>query len=566
MPVEPLRNRVRAWLQERLPLAEVDKLLTTKTVPLNSHYLWYYLGGLLLVLLALQMVTGGLLVVHYEASIAMDGELPGAYRSVQTIVNDLPHGWWIRSLHHWGAHVMIMATVIHMFSVLFLKAYRRPRELLWWTGLAMLGLTLTMGFTGYLLPWNSLSFAATRVGGGIAGATPLAGPLIRKLLLAGPDISGATLTRFFGLHVAVLPMLLISLVAAHVGLMAYHGSSVPPSIERVSGKARRAALRFWPEFALRDMRVWILAVTGLWVVATLFPPSLGEPADPMVPTPDDISPEWFFLAMFKVLKMLPSRLAGIENLQLGVLGFAAAGLVLAAMPLLHVSEDPRAKYRRWQWVQRWCLLLAGAGVGWAATMLAFQPVVGDHWPGWWGVSAETAMRATPIVLAGVWVLMAVITDLRATRYPHGGATFFSVVLVSALIGYTLWEAFDAVQAGRGLLALWAAMLVVTWTKRPASGQAVSRPAVLVSGLLFLALLLVTIPLGRIQEHMPADVETETQDVVAEAVVPAEPVPSERRSETTGRLIVLFAASAYLLVVVQRQIRYQRRLREMGLME
>jgi cytochrome b6 len=556
-----------------MPLAETDKLLVTKTVPLHSHYVWYYLGGLLLVLLAGQLVTGALLVVHYEASVVPSGDVPGAYRSVQTIVNDLPHGWWIRSLHHWGAHLMIMAAFIHMFSVLLLKAYRRPRELLWWTGLVLLGLILTTGFTGYLLPWNSLSFAATRVGGGIAGATPLAGPLVKKILLAGDDVSAATLTRFFGLHVAVLPMLLVGMVAVHVGLMAYHGSSVPPSIERISKNAPRMSLRFWPEFALRDMRVWVLVLAGLLVVVTLFPPSLGEPADPMAPAPEGIRPEWYFLAMFKTLKILPTHVAGIKNLQFGVMAFAVVGLVLAAMPLLHVSTDPHAKQRRWHWLKRWCLSLAGSAVGWGATAMVLLPWVGKHATEWQGISPTMASILAPIALAVIWLIPALIVEMKANQYPHGAETFFSFILISVFLGYTLWEAMDALSAGIGLLILWLGMLIVVWTKRPPNKTSVSQPAVVVSGILLLGMLLVTVPLGRVQEHMSAEDETPVaavdeaaSDAAEEAEVSLMAIPEDRRWETGSRLIIILASSAFLLVVMQRRINHQRKLRDMGLLE
>lgn len=545
-----------------MPLAEADGLLRHKSVPVHDHYIWYYLGGVLLIALACQLVTGCLLVVHYEASVPGDAGAAGAHESLRAIVNDLPHGWWIRSLHHWGAHAMIMAAFIHMFSVLLLKAYRRPRELLWWTGLALLALILAAGFTGYLLPWNSLSFAATRVGGGIAGATPLAGPLIRNILLGGSDVSAATLTRFFGLHVAVLPMLIVGLAAVHVGLMGYHGSSVPPSV-RHGERADEPipALRFWPEFMLRDLRVWLLAITGLLVVAYLVPPSVGERADMMAPTPKGILPEWYFLAMFKILKLLPSHVGGLENLQAGVLGFSAIGLVLIAIPLLWVVPGQTGRQRRRRNLQRRCLLGVSFLLGWAATAPPVHLTLLAHWPGWGGTSASTAAGIGFVVVALGWLVSVVIIDRAVDRSPNGPATLFGVTLISAWVGYTLWVAEGARITLCGLAVLWTVMAIIRAARSPRPGST-STPAVIMSTLLLLLALLATIPLGRVHEKPPAD----EKPPVAAAVKTPPPAPVHRKRETASRLGVMLLTSAFLLVVIQRRISHQSRLRRMGLMQ
>jgi len=155
--------RLKAWLADRAPIAEVEAAIQHKTVPQHRHSIWYYLGGMTLFLFAVQVVTGILLLLYYRPSA---GE---AYGSVQFIMTRVPFGWLVRSIHSWSANLMVATTFIHLFSVLFLKAYRKPRELTWITGVLMLFLILAFGFTGYLLPWNELAFFATRVGTDIAG-------------------------------------------------------------------------------------------------------------------------------------------------------------------------------------------------------------------------------------------------------------------------------------------------------------------------------------------------------------------------------------------------------------
>ena len=193
----------RDWLAERLPLREIEQAIRHKTVPQHRHSVWYYLGGMTLFFFAVQVVTGILLLLYYRPSAAE------AYDSVQFIMTRVPFGWLVRSIHSWSANLMVGAAFVHLFSVLFLKAYRKPRELTWVSGVFLLFLTMGFGFTGYLLPWNELAFFATRVGTDIAKGLPVVGEGIVRFLRGGPDVTGATLTRFFGVHMAVLPALVV---------------------------------------------------------------------------------------------------------------------------------------------------------------------------------------------------------------------------------------------------------------------------------------------------------------------------------------------------------------------
>ena len=193
-------------------------------------------------------------------------------------------------------------------------------------------LTLAFGFTGYLLPWNELAFFATRVGTEIPGVIPLIGPFVRRLLRGGDDVTGATLTRFYGIHVAVLPAIVTMVLGLHLFLVQKHGMSSPPS-EEASGKPKRT-MPFFPNFFLRDLVGWLCALGVLAALAAYYPAELGKKADPFQPAPIGIKPEWYFMAMFQTLKLLPSHIVGIEGELLGVLAFGLIGLILVALPFL----------------------------------------------------------------------------------------------------------------------------------------------------------------------------------------------------------------------------------------
>jgi quinol-cytochrome oxidoreductase complex cytochrome b subunit len=221
------------WVDERLGLDELAAFARHKTVPVHSQSFWYYWGGISLFLFLVQCFTGVLLLVYYR---------PGAeaYESVRQITFVMHFGWLIRSAHAWSANLMIFSILVHMFSVYFMKAYRKPREFGWLSGMALLGMASVFGFSGYLLPMDELSYFATKVGLQIPVGDSLDRPAIANMLRGGPDVSEFTVQRFFALHVVVLPAIFLPLLGFHLWLVQRHGNAVPPSEEALPAGERKS--------------------------------------------------------------------------------------------------------------------------------------------------------------------------------------------------------------------------------------------------------------------------------------------------------------------------------------
>jgi cytochrome b6 len=282
-----------------------------------------------------QVCTGVLLMLYYRPS------ADEAFESIEFLVTTVPFGWLVRSIHAWSANLMVFFAFLHLLSVYFLKSYRAPRELTWVTGVLVFFLVLAFGFSGYLLPWNQLSFFATKVGTDIAGVVPVVGEWILRFLRGGDRVSGATLSRFYGWHVAILPAITTVLLLAHLLLVQVKGMSVPASVEEES--RRRPPMKFFPHFALRDLSGWIFALGVLAALAAMMPWELGEKADPFTPAYANIRPEWYYVFMFQTLKLVPGgEVLGIEYEAIPILLFGLAGLLLLLVPFLN-----RGRGRGW---------------------------------------------------------------------------------------------------------------------------------------------------------------------------------------------------------------------------
>src|SRR6266513_4211695 len=324
---------IKAWLDERLSISTLAGMAQKKEVPVHRHSIWYYFGGMTLFLFVVQVVTGILLLLYYRPS------AENAFESVQFIMTEVKFGWLIRSIHSWSANLMIATLFIHMFSVFFLRAYYPPREMTWLSGALLLFIVVCFGFSGYLLPWNKLAFFATKVGTEIAGVIPIVGRPALRFLRGGDDVTGATLTRFFGFHVAVLPATATVFITIHVLLVQLHGMHVPRKYE-----TNHRHMKFVPNFILRDLIGWLLAIAVLAALAALFPWELGEKADPFAPAPAGIKPEWYFLFMFQTLKYIPAKILGLDGEVLGIMAFNLVAVLLFVVPF--VDRSPENKRRR----------------------------------------------------------------------------------------------------------------------------------------------------------------------------------------------------------------------------
>ncbi len=319
-------RRLYGFLDERLHLGPVVDFLRSKEIPRHRFAWAYFFGGLTLFFFVVQVGSGVLLLLYYRPT------ADAAFDSVQFIMTRVPFGWLVRSIHAWSANLMVLSASLHMFSVYLMRSYGKPRDIAWWTGGLLLASTLGFGFSGYLLPWNELAFFATRVGTDMVGKVPLAGSWLLRFLRGSDDVTGATLTRFFGFHVALLPMLASLLIAVHLLLVQRQGVHVPHSVREEA--ARRPAIRFVPGFVLRESVVWLVGLALLAALSALSPWALGRKADPFASAPAGIKPEWYFLFLFETLKLLPARIFGIEGELIGLGAFALAGTFWFLVPLL----------------------------------------------------------------------------------------------------------------------------------------------------------------------------------------------------------------------------------------
>lgn len=302
---------LRAWLEDRLGLRPVAGFLSKKEIPCHKHTFLFYTGSSILLFLGIQIVTGVLLALYYQPTLAE------ANASVVRIMTEMPLGWLVRSVHSWSATCMILLVFVHLLGTAFTKAYRKPREATWLTGVLLLGSSLAFGFTGYLLPWDELSLAATKVGTNLPKALPVIGPWLTQVMRAGEDVTGDTLSRFFIVHVSVLPLAILAILGIHLFLVQRHGMSVPLEAER--DKLKLPYLPFWPNFVLRETGVWLVLLGILLTIAVFFAPGLGPRADLMAPAPEGIRPEWYFLFMFQTLKLFPSRILSLNGEMVAVL-------------------------------------------------------------------------------------------------------------------------------------------------------------------------------------------------------------------------------------------------------
>lgn len=292
-----LSAKLTRFADERYPMETVREFVdhqAHKRLPPHTGWLHVF-GSLSLIAFGSQIITGILLLVYYRPT------PEEAHQSIEYITGEVRFGWLYRQIHAWGATFMIAAVILHMMRTFFMGAYKKPRELTWVVGVFILLTTIVFGFTGYLLPWNQLSYWATTVGTEVSGAIPVVGPWLKKLLLGGETVGGETLSRFFLVHVIILPWTLVFLVAIHLVLMRVQNLSTLEPVGEERPYPPQAGVPFWPVHVAKEACIALVTLAFLITLCVVSPWEIGEPANPLE-TPEAIKPEWYFLPTYQMLK------------------------------------------------------------------------------------------------------------------------------------------------------------------------------------------------------------------------------------------------------------------------
>ncbi len=336
---------IAAWLDERLGLGEPIAEVATHAVPYDTASWWYVFGSATLVCFVVQVVTGICLATLYVPS------ADGAWQSLEVLNYDAPLGWFLRAVHGWGSNFMVALMSVHLVQVFLFGAFKYPRELTWTVGVFLLLCTLGMAFTGQIMRFDQDAYWGLGIGTAIAGRTPFIGTQVVHLLLGGPIIAAETLSRFFTLHVFVIPGLLIGLVGLHLFLVLKLGINEWPMPGRLVNRdtyrreyealVARDGVPFVPDAAKRDMvaaGVTILAILGCAAVFGPFGPN-GQPDPTIIQTTP--RPDFYFLSLFSAFALLPPWMETVLILTGPVLGV----LLLFAVPFLAGTGEKSWKRR-----------------------------------------------------------------------------------------------------------------------------------------------------------------------------------------------------------------------------
>ncbi len=342
-----LADGLLTWVDQRFPLISTWKAhLAEYYAPKNFNF-WYYFGGLAMLVLAIQIVTGIFLTMNYKP----DANL--AFASVEYIMREVPGGWIIRYMHSTGASAFFVCVYLHMFRAVLYGSYRAPRELIWIFGVLIYLLLMGEAFFGYLLPWGQMSYWGAQVIINLFSAIPLIGPDLSLWIRGDYVVSDATLNRFFALHVIAFPLVLCGLVAAH--LLALHevGSNNPDGIEITKHKDANGipldGIPFHPYYTVKDI-LGVVVFLIVFVVIVFFAPEMGGyfleynnfvPADPLQ-TPAHIAPVWYFTPYYSILRAVPP----LFNSQFpGVVAMGVSVMILFVLPWLDRGAVKSIRYR-----------------------------------------------------------------------------------------------------------------------------------------------------------------------------------------------------------------------------
>jgi ubiquinol-cytochrome c reductase cytochrome b subunit len=326
------------WLEQRTGLVSLTTDFLTEDVPGGASY-WYVFGSATLFAMILQIVTGIFLTFYYAPSAA------SAWESTKYIYEHVPLGLFVISLHYWGATAMIALVFLHLLQVLVWGSYKAPRELQWVVGVLLLVFTMVLGLTGYLLPWDLNAYFASQVAINIAASVPIVGQAVYQFLADGTSLGTLTINRFFGLHVWLMPALLVLLTVAHLVFFRHNGSAGPATDEDVRKLPQG---RFWPDQMFMDAVASFAVFLVIVALAIFSPPALDQKADPTrLFTP---YPAWYFLALYGLLRvaaMFPHDLIPLANLFATVIIPGALVTVLVVLPFIDRNPSRRIKRRPW---------------------------------------------------------------------------------------------------------------------------------------------------------------------------------------------------------------------------
>ena len=335
--------KLMGWIDDRFPLtAMYNDHMAKYPAPKNLNF-WYFFGSLAMLVLVNQIITGIWLTMNYNPS------AEGAFASVEYIMRDVDYGWLLRYMHSTGASAFFVVVYLHMFRGMIYGSYQKPRELLWIFGMLIFLVLMAEAFMGYLLPWGQMSFWGAQVIISLFGAIPVIGDDLTLWIRGDYVISGATLNRFFALHVIALPLVLVMLVAMHILALHEVGSNNPDGIDIKKHKDEKGwpldAVAFHPYFTVKDM-IGVAGFLFLFGAIIFFKPDMWgyflekpnfEVANGLK-TPAHIAPVWYFTPFYAILRAVPDKLLGVIMMGLSI-------VVLFLLPWLDRCKVRSVRYR-----------------------------------------------------------------------------------------------------------------------------------------------------------------------------------------------------------------------------